>query len=110
MSSTEYEENEAREIRRQIEQFEVTILYDVTWNDHITHVISKAFASTELVLAGLLGLVREGEGLGPKRVEGRVMEKVNPFMDKAEELRSRNFPEGALQGSRAKKLFKIYWL
>ena len=95
MSSTEYEENEAREIRRQIEQFEVTILYDVTWNDHITHVISKAFASTELVLAGLLGLVREGEGLGPKRVEGRVMEKVNPFMDKAEELRSRNFPEGA---------------
>ena len=72
--------------------------------------ISKAFASTELVLAGLLGLVREGEGLGPKRVEGRVMEKVNPFMDKAEELRSRNFPEGALQGSRAKKLFKTYWL
>ena len=41
----------------------------------------------------------DGEGLGPKRVEGRVMEKVNPFMDKAEELRSRNFPEGALQGS-----------
>ena len=25
----------------------------------------------------------DGEGLGPKRVEGRVMEKVNPFMDKA---------------------------
>ena len=94
MSGTKYEENEAREIRRQIEQLEVTIFY-VTWNDHITHVISKAFASTELVLAGLLGLVREGEGLGPKRVEGRVMEKVNPFMDKAEELRSRNFPEGA---------------
>ena len=46
MSGTKYEENEAREIRRQIEQFEVTILYDVTWNDHITHVISKAFAST----------------------------------------------------------------
>ena len=46
VSGTEYEENEAREIRRQIEQFEVTILYDVTWNDHITHVISKAFAST----------------------------------------------------------------
>ena len=41
----------------------------------------------------------DGEGLGPKRVEGRVMEKVNPSMDKAEELRSRNFPEGALQGS-----------
>ena len=56
------------------------------------------------------GLVWEGEGLGPKRVEGRVMEKVNPFMDKAEELRSRNFPEGALQGSGAKKLFKTYWL
>ena len=54
------------------------------------------------------GLVWEGEGLGPKRVEGRVMEKVNPFMDKAEELRSRNFPEGALQGSGAKKLFKTY--
>ena len=50
----------------------------------------------------------DGEGLGPKRVEGRVMEKVNPFMDKAEELRSRNFPEGALQGSGAKKLFKTY--
>ena len=45
------------------------------------------------------GLVRGGEVLGPKRVEGRLMEKVNPFMDKAEELRSRNFPEGALQGS-----------
>ena len=59
-----------------------------------------------LYLQVLLGLVCEGEGLGPKRVEGRVMEKVNPFMDKAEELRSRNFPEGALQGSRAKKLFK----
>ena len=29
------------------------------------------------------GLVWEGEGLGPKRVEGRLMEKVNPFMDKA---------------------------
>ena len=53
MSGTEYEENETREIRRQIEQLEVIILYDVTWNDHITHVISKAFASTELVLAGL---------------------------------------------------------
>ena len=48
-----YEENEAREIRRQIEQLEVTILYDVTQNDHITHVISKAFVSTDLVLAGL---------------------------------------------------------
>ena len=29
------------------------------------------------------GLVWEGEGLGPKRGEGRLMEKVNPFMDKA---------------------------
>lgn len=29
------------------------LLYDVTWNDHITHVISKSFASTELVLGGL---------------------------------------------------------
>ena len=28
------------------------VLYDVTWNDHITHVISKSFASTELVLGG----------------------------------------------------------
>ena len=35
-----------------------------------------------LYLQVLLGLVWEGEGLGPKRVEGRVMEKVNPFMDK----------------------------
>ena len=29
-----------------------TVLYDVTWNDQITHVISKGFQSTELVLAG----------------------------------------------------------
>ena len=28
------------------------VLYDVTWNDHITHVISKSFTSTELVLGG----------------------------------------------------------
>ena len=50
MSGTKYEENEAREIRRQIEQFEVTILYDVTWNDHITHVISKALPILNLYL------------------------------------------------------------
>ena len=36
-----------------------------------------------MYLQVLLGLVWEGEGLGPKRVEGRVMEKVNPSMDKA---------------------------
>ena len=54
----------------------------------------------------------DGEGLGPKRVEGRVMERVNPFMDKAGGLRARSFPEGAVQGSGcgAKKLFKTYWL
>ena len=50
MSGTRYKENEAREIRRQIEQFEVTILYDVTWNDHITHVISKALPILNLYL------------------------------------------------------------
>ena len=100
MSGTEYEENEAREIRRQIEQLEVTILYDVTWNDHITHVISKAFASTELVLAGLAWtFFGEGEGLGPKKVEEKGMERVNPFMDKAGGLRARSFPEGAVQSS-----------
>ena len=58
------------------------------------------------------GLVWEGEGLGPKRVEGRLMEKVNPFMDKAGGLHARSFPGGAVQSSRcgAKKLFKTYWL
>ena len=55
----------------------------------------KLLPVLNLYLQVLLGLVCDGEGLGPKRVEGRVMEKVNPFMDKAEELRSRNFPEGA---------------
>ena len=30
------------------------LLRDVTWNDHITHVISKSFASSELVLAGMI--------------------------------------------------------
>ena len=54
------------------------------------------------------GLVWEGEGLGPKRVEGRLMEKVNPFMDKAGGLHARSFPGGAVHSSRcgAKKLFK----
>ena len=33
------------------------LLYDVTWNDHITHVISKSFASTELVLGGKISFL-----------------------------------------------------
>ena len=41
----------------------------------------------------------EGEGLGPKKVEGKGMERVNPFMDKAGGLRARSFPEGAVQSS-----------
>ena len=40
------------------------------------------------------GLVCGGEGLGPKRVEGRLMEKVNPLMDQAEGLHARSFPSG----------------
>ena len=40
------------------------------------------------------GLVGGGEELGPKRVEGRLMEKVNPLMDQAEGLHARSFPSG----------------
>ena len=54
------------------------------------------------------GLVWGGEELGPKRVEGRLMEKVNPLMDQAEGLHAGSFPRGAVQNSRwgAEKLFK----
>ena len=40
-------------------------------------------------------------------MEVRVMEKVNPFMDKAEELRSRNFPEGAYRAVELKSSLKL---
>ena len=41
------------------------------------------------------GLVCGGEELGPKRVEGRLMEKVNPLMDQVVGgLHARSFPSG----------------
>ena len=54
------------------------------------------------------GLVWEGEGLGPKRGEGRLMEKVNPFMDKAGDSMPGVSLVGAVQNSKwgAEKLFK----
>ena len=39
-------------LENKIQHLRGEVLYDVTWNDHITHVISKSFASTELVLGG----------------------------------------------------------
>ena len=44
--------SEEKSIRRKIEKLGGENLYDVIWNDQITHVISKSFESTELVLAG----------------------------------------------------------
>ena len=58
------------------------------------------------------GLVWEGEGLGPKRVEGRVMERVNPFMDKAGDCVPGVFLRVLYRAAdvELKKLFKTYWL
>lgn len=46
------DKSEEKSIRRKIEELGGQNLYDVVWNDQITHVISKSFESTELVLAG----------------------------------------------------------
>lgn len=47
-----HEREERLELEWKIKSLGGRLLYDVMWNDQITHIISKAFASTELVLAG----------------------------------------------------------
>ena len=47
-----HDREERLELEWKIKSLGARVVYDVTWNDQITHVISKAFASTELVLAG----------------------------------------------------------
>ena len=44
--------HEIKSLHNKIEKLGGIVLYDVTWNDKITHVISKSFATSELVLAG----------------------------------------------------------
>ena len=46
--------HEIKSLHHRIEKLGGIVLYDVTWNDKITHVISKSFATSELVLAGKL--------------------------------------------------------
>ena len=46
------DEDERLDLEWKIKLLGARVLNDVMWNDDITHIISKAFAYTELVLAG----------------------------------------------------------
>ena len=51
---TGFYESEKIDLARKVESLGGFVLSDVTWNDHCTHVISRTFEKSEIVLAGKL--------------------------------------------------------
>ena len=49
---TGFNDREVRDLTRKVDKLGGVVLTDATWNSHATHVISRTFEKSEIVLAG----------------------------------------------------------